>query len=515
MSLAQARAEAAQIRAQVRAGADPQADKRARRQAAATALIFEALADLYIERYAKPQKASWRNDQGYLRANAVPVWGKRSAASITKADAAQLLFEVVARSPVTANRLRSVLAKMFGWAVDSHLLAANPMIGVKKPHAEGEGKDRTLADDELKTFWHALDGAGLAPGTIAALRVLVLLGQRPGEIAGMARSELDHIDDADGPRWEIPAERMKARRAHVIPLPPLAKEIIAAELQDGREFVFASKFVDRERLARHSMSQAMRRLIDGLDTSNGAGARLKANPPTPHDLRRSVATGMARLRIPREDRLAVLAHRHDDTHGRHYDRYERLSEKRAALEAWERHVRKVIQRRRRRQDHSAAIGGEVMATPRNRRTPVPENSITAMLMKARESVAANSPAGAKEYPFSSREILANPELLDHAPVRAIVLKILAAYANEHPLPTPTSQDIVDAIDWKTMLSGLRLAQERGISLEQAQEQLLPRARTEVTEELGKANRGAIKRAHARARRDNPRTSHSGANADFL
>ncbi len=342
MSLADARAAAERIRVQVRGGADPQANKRARREAAANALTFTALVDLYIERYAKPQKSSWRNDQGYLRGHAVPVWGKRSVASITKADAAKLLFDVVAVAPVSANRLRSILMRMFSWAVDSGLLDGNPMLGVKKPHQEGDGKDRTLSDDELKAFWHALDNANLAPGTIAALRVLMLLGQRPGEISGMARSELDHIDDADGPRWEIPAERMKARKAHVVPLPPLAKQIITTALQPDSDFVFASKYADRERLARHSMSQAMRRLIDGLEADGDGVARLKANPPTPHDLRRTVATGMSRLRIPREDRLAVLAHSQDDTHGKHYDRYERLDEKRVALETWERHVRKVI-----------------------------------------------------------------------------------------------------------------------------------------------------------------------------
>jgi integrase len=355
LSLVEARAKAENIRNQVRTGADPQQDKRDDRAAlrhAPQALSFDALADLYIERYAKRQKASWKNDEGYLRANARPAWGKRDAASITSQDAARLLFDVVARSPISANRLRSVLVKLFGWACESALLADNPMLGVKKPHREGKGKTRTLRDDEIRVLWRGLDQAKAAPGIVAALRTLLLLGQRPGEVAGMALSELHHLDNDCTAHWELPAPRMKARKSHVVPLPPLAREIVVAELARQRdtdpkakpEFVFASKFAERARLARHSLSQSFGRVIDGLDDSGADAetvARLKTDPPTPHDLRRTLATGLARLGIPRDDRLAVLAHSYGDVH-EIYDQYDRLPQKRAALEAWERHLRKVI-----------------------------------------------------------------------------------------------------------------------------------------------------------------------------
>ncbi len=71
-------------------------------------------------------------------------------------------------------------------------------------------------------------------------------------------------------------------------------------------------------------------------------ASLQANPPTPHDFRRTVATGLAALGIPREDWLAVLAHAQSDVHGVHYDKYERMKEKRRALELWDAHVGQII-----------------------------------------------------------------------------------------------------------------------------------------------------------------------------
>jgi integrase len=80
--------------------------------------------------------------------------------------------------------------------------------------------------------------------------------------------------------------------------------------------------------------------------SDGANAdavrSLQADPPTPHDFRRTVATGLAALGVPREDRLAILAHVAGDIHGAVYDQYERLKEKRAALVAWEHHIATVI-----------------------------------------------------------------------------------------------------------------------------------------------------------------------------
>jgi integrase len=353
VSLAEARERANRIRLEVDQGADPAAERIAaiQKQRAAEerkALTFGELADLYIEKYAKCEKASWQNDEGYLKRHVREAWGCRAASTITKQDAGRLLSKIRDRTPVGANRTRSVLAKLFGWAVDDGLLDVSPMVGVKKPAKEARGKTRTLTDDELRVFWHALDGAGLSASVVAAFRVLILLGQRPGEIAGLQRTELVNLSRPRDARIEFPPERMKARRPHVIPLPSMALEIISAALtSDDRSegFVFVSRYAARERLARHSLSQAMGRIIAGLPTDGSDGEtvrRLQADPPTPHDLRRTLATRLAELRIPREDRLAVLAHCWGDVHEAHYDQYERLREKRIALEAWERHVAEVI-----------------------------------------------------------------------------------------------------------------------------------------------------------------------------
>ncbi|MDP4022415.1 site-specific integrase [Methylobacterium sp. NEAU 140] len=349
LTLADARERAARHRVSVSDGGDPQRELRARKSAAESVLTFDALAERYLEEHAKVSKASWQNDLGYLRRPRA-AWGKRAAASITRRDAINLLDAIKKTAPVSANRTQTVLVTLFNSAVEDALLELNPIAGLKK-RAKEVAKDRVLTDRELRVLWTALDRtAGVTLDVAEALKFLLLTGQRPGEVAGIVQVELQDLDDPAKACWQVPAERMKARRLHVVPLPCSALKILLAAIErrqldgDGKR-VFASRFVSRDNLARHSLSQGLKRLIAGLEPDGSdaeAVASLQEKPPTPHDFRRTVGTGLARLKIPREDRKAVLAHVEDDVHGRHYDRYERLVEKRAALEAWDRHVTSVV-----------------------------------------------------------------------------------------------------------------------------------------------------------------------------
>ena len=215
-TLHEARKLAGRVREQVRNGDDPQAERRSQRSAPA-GMSFNELVDTYLEKYAKRSKSSWKNDAGLLR-KAREAWGKLPATSITRQDAARLLLDVADQAPVSANRLRSTLVQMFNWGVAHALLDSSPMLGTKKPTKEGRGKTRTLSDAEIKLLWPAFDRARASSGTAAAFRVLLLLGQRPGEVAGMAVDELHDLDDPRRAVWSIPASRMKGRKPHLVPL---------------------------------------------------------------------------------------------------------------------------------------------------------------------------------------------------------------------------------------------------------------------------------------------------------
>jgi integrase len=338
-----------QVRAAVVDGGNPQLSRRQKRDAAKHALTFDALADRYLNEYAKPRKASWKDDEQRL-ARVRQALGHKEAAAISRRQLIDFLDDVKRVAPVQANRIQSVVCGLFNWAVEDEILGANPIAGLKK-RAKEAASTRTLADAEIRVLWKALENTeATTPEVAAALRLLLLVGQRPGEVAGALQAELLHLDDPANARWEIPAERMKARRPHVVPLAPMARELfcdmLARRRQEGSKTgVFASRFLGRPTLARHSLSQALRRVIAELkpEGANADAIRsLQGDPPTPHDFRRTVATQLAALGIPREDRLAVLAHQARDIHGAVYDKYERLKEKRAALTAWEQHLARVL-----------------------------------------------------------------------------------------------------------------------------------------------------------------------------
>jgi integrase len=332
VSLALARERAQEKRVEVASGADPQTARKARRAAERSALTFNALADDYLERYAKAHKRSWGNDALYLRAHVRPAWAERPANKISRADAAALLDSIARTAPTSANRTQSILSRMFGWAIESGLLESNPVARMPK-RAKEKAKDRVLSADEIRVLWDALDGDSSVK---AAIRLLLLTGLRPGEVAGLEVGEVVDLDSPSSARLEIPASRMKGARPHVHPIAPMGLALIRRQLDHRQSHVFVSEY-DRGPIARHSLSQGLKRIIKGLP----AGA-VRPPYPTPHDLRRTVATGLAALGVAREDRLAVLAHAQDDVHAAHYDRYDRLAEKRRALEAWETHVAQLI-----------------------------------------------------------------------------------------------------------------------------------------------------------------------------
>lgn len=134
--------------------------------------------------------------------------------------------------------------------------------------------------------------------------------------------------------------------------------IIAGEIErqreeariEGREMgdhIFTSRFLDRTRVARHSLSQALRRIIlelpDDADHPDAEVIRsLKRDRPTPHSYRRSMSTGMAKLKIPKEFRQAVLAHVDDSVEGLHYNAHDYFDEKKMALDRWAAHVESLL-----------------------------------------------------------------------------------------------------------------------------------------------------------------------------
>ncbi|MCM2505787.1 tyrosine-type recombinase/integrase [Aureimonas altamirensis] len=318
LTLEKARRKALDLAAAVADGGDPASDKRASREA----MTFADLAGLYVERYAKRNKKSWEQDDRLLRVEVLPVIGKKKMTAVTKRDVLDIIeAKAEAGFLVQSNRLLALLRKLGNWAVAEDYIAASPAAGVK-PRSKPVSRDRVLSEDEVAAIWKALPGAALRGVTRDVFRLLLLTGQRSGEVSGMRRSEVD----VDAALWTIPAARTKNGRAHTVPLSPAAMELVNARLSKAGEERDAPLFahVD-EPMPSNAIAHAARLKL-----------QLFEDPWTPHDIRRTVATMMADSGTLPHVIEAVLNHISGfragvaGTYNRNaYDR-----EKRQALDMW-------------------------------------------------------------------------------------------------------------------------------------------------------------------------------------
>src|SRR5262249_35991401 len=115
-----------------------------------------------------------------LAKEVVPVRGTRKAHDIRRRDVIALLGHVVERgAPIQANRILSLVRKLFNWAVSRELHEANPCLQVTAPSKEHQ-RDRVLSDDDIRAGWMTCDHFDLLPRTY--FRLLVLTAQRGGEV---------------------------------------------------------------------------------------------------------------------------------------------------------------------------------------------------------------------------------------------------------------------------------------------------------------------------------------------
>jgi integrase len=332
LSLAAARAARNEEEARNAGGGDPRAHRdRERVEQAKADVAFATLCELYVEHVKARGKLSWKTDEGYLN-RPKAKFGKRAASSITKRELMDHLEDIARTSKSSANRTQSTLRTLWGWAAERDYVPMNFLAGIKKVGGKEAEKERVLTLDELKTFFAALDDANTAGTVRRALKLIILTAQRPGEVAGMMLSELHNLDGT-APHWIIPAARTKNKKAeHTVPLSPAAVRLIGEALDASQDEtpgandqpVFGSKFESVTTLARHSLSQAVRRIITDDELA----------PFTPHDLRRTAATIVQAARLPVDFVKALLNHNDKGVTGV-YARWHMFEEKREAVMAIE------------------------------------------------------------------------------------------------------------------------------------------------------------------------------------
>jgi integrase len=330
LTLADARKDARTALRSAEKGIDPAEAKIERRDAD----TFGELAAEYVERHAKRRKKSWKADDRMLRTEVLPHWRHRLARDISRRDVRTLVENIAERgAPILANRVVSLLSRVFKFALDEELIEASPAVRVSRPGQE-RSRDRVLTDDEIRQFWTAV--AELPSEMAAFWKLRFLSAQRGGECVAMRWSDVD----LEAGWWIIPATVAKNKREHRVPLSESALTILKdlrAAVDERLQQPRADGQPRKEPVYVLAGARGKRQQADAAATFGVADFR-------GHDLRRTAATNMRKVGVPRDHVSKVLNHVEGGPAAtRVYDRYDGDREKKIALDTWARTLTAILE----------------------------------------------------------------------------------------------------------------------------------------------------------------------------
>ena len=324
--------------------------ERLERKAGGSKTFSQAALD-FTEQYLKRETRRWQatarllgvvtDDHGALTLAAKGLadrWRDKPVAEISADDVLAIIDESREKSVPGLERkgdgpsesmgrvMHTALSRLFRWLLEKRRISTNPMHGSVVPKA-GKSRERTLSDAEVVAFWKACDTVGEPVSQL--LKLLMLVGARREECGQLRRAEISD----DGTTITIPASRAKNKKAFVIPLPPLAREILAT-VQTSGDFVFDT--------GRGKPVSAWSRIKTELDSV------LKFSEAfVIHDLRRTFSTNLNKIGVAPEVVEACLNHISGSKAGvaGTYNQYAYLPEKTAALERWADHVIGLVEGR--------------------------------------------------------------------------------------------------------------------------------------------------------------------------
>jgi integrase len=329
VSLEKARKRARDWRDLVEKGIDPKAHEARlkREELRKHQTTFAAVAEDFIERHIKGQRRA-KDTEREIRNELIAQWGERPITSITREDVV-ILVEAVARrpAPYLAHVVLGHVRSLFNWAINrgAYGLENSPcdrlkpasLIGAKQP------RQRTLSDAELRSLWQASETIGYPFGPL--YRLLLLTGARKSEVAGARWPEFDLNKKV----WLVPPERFKSNATHMVPLSDQAVAALESlpHFTKGN-YLFTTTFGERP--------------VGGFSKAKVRLDKLMGAPPwVIHDIRRTVRTRLASLRVPDMVAEMVIGHGRKGIQ-RVYDQHSYEDEMREALELWAARLRDIV-----------------------------------------------------------------------------------------------------------------------------------------------------------------------------
>ncbi|MFI4868519.1 MAG: tyrosine-type recombinase/integrase [Steroidobacterales bacterium] len=320
--LSRARERRDVLRRQVADGVDPSVQRRAERAAQVDTFQSIALEWLGKQPFTPKtlKKAQWTfNDLLF------PNIGARPIGSITAYEVLAALRRIEARGKIeTAHRTKQRASQVFRYAIATGRAIRDPTADLRGALTPLKVTNRAALTDPKRVgeLLRAIDGYSAQSSTEYALKLAPLLFVRPGELRAAQWSELQL--DAEHPEWRIPAERMKMRSLHIV---PLARQAIALirELEsytgDGR-YLFPSLRTAARPISENTLGAALRRLGFSKDEM------------TAHGFRAMASTLLNEQGFPPDVIELQLAHAERNEVRAAYNRAQRLEERRRMMQAW-------------------------------------------------------------------------------------------------------------------------------------------------------------------------------------
>jgi integrase len=299
---------------------------------------FEAISNRFMVEYLEAKGRRPATVQQYrllFDGKDLAAWRNRPIAEITFEDVKAVLAVIMRRGKrIAANRTLAYLRKFFTWAVRERIIPSSPAMGIDLPAGETP-RDRVLSDGEIVDIWKALDAE---PGPVNLVgKLLIMTGQRRGEVAGMRWSELRglrrngrgelEVIAGERPTWDLLGRRTKNHRDHVVPLTPQTVDILRTVGQGDADLAFSNNGK-----VPILLNAKLRNRIAKASGVTGWSW---------HDLRRTFATGLGRLKVSRFIIGKIINHA-DRSMTSIYERHEFFEEKLEALTRWADHVDRLL-----------------------------------------------------------------------------------------------------------------------------------------------------------------------------
>lgn len=303
-------------------GIDPALERDLHIAEIATTPTFSAFITTYIKHMQQQGKQSWKESQRALIVDIATFIGDMKITDIERKHLVSLLDKKQEQGKLsTRNHLISYLSAYFNYAIERDLIQQNPVTGIKK--IKLASRQRVLSQEEISYLWQQTsEESNLSLSTRHIIRLALLTGQRIGEICKAKTSDIkDRV-------WVI--TDTKNGLTHHLPITPMMQIIFDAAQPHARNHLLFPSSTDSV-----TRSQVISKIFSRLDW------RGTESKPTPHDLRRTLATGISELGFNRLIQDKVTNHIDNSVSGI-YDRHDYMKEKQQALEAWQAHLKNII-----------------------------------------------------------------------------------------------------------------------------------------------------------------------------